>query len=219
MTTTRPAAGGGRWVSIDPARVGRWTEGFRSRHGDFVQRPQEYGVLLAAFDGATAGLHAPPGAPVAGDLADFVVAAERPRRIGLLLARKGAVAAGIAVGPELVASKVDSHYVQGRTAAGGWSQQRFARRRDNQARAAARDAAEIAVRVLLPEAERLDALVCGGDRRALDAILTDRRLAPLVALRAERLLDVPEPRHAVLVEAIVAARAVAIRVTDGDGAD
>lgn len=176
-------------------------------------------MLLAAFDGATAGLHAPPGAPVAGDLADFVVAAERPRRIGLLLARKGAVAAGIAVGPELVASKVDSHYVQGRTAAGGWSQHRFARRRDNQARAAARDAAEIAVRILLPEAERLDALVCGGDRRALDAILTDRRLAPLVALRAERLLDVPEPRHAVLVEAIVAARAVAIRVTDGDGAD
>ncbi|MGW0243639.1 Vms1/Ankzf1 family peptidyl-tRNA hydrolase, partial [Micromonospora chalcea] len=32
--------------------------------------------------------------------------------------------------------------VQGRTAAGGWSQQRFARRRDNQAKAALGDAAE-----------------------------------------------------------------------------
>jgi hypothetical protein len=218
MTTTRPAAGGGRWVTVEPARLDRWVDGFRSRHGDFAQRPMEYGVLLAAFDGATAGLHVPPGAPVVGDLADFVATARQPRRLGLLLARKGAVAAGTALGATLESSKVDSHYVQGRTAAGGWSQQRFARRRDNQAKAAARDAAEVAVRVLLPAADRLAALVCGGDRRTLDAILADRRLAPLVPLRAERLLDVPEPRHAVLVEAVTAARAVEIHVTDGDGA-
>jgi hypothetical protein len=218
MTSTRPAAGGGRWVTVAPERLDRWTEGFRARHGDFVQRPMEYGVLLAAFDGATAGLHTPPGAPVSDDLAEFVAAAATSRRIGLLLARKGAVAAGIAAGGALERSKVDSHYVQGRTAAGGWSQQRFARRRDNQARAATRDAAEVAVRVLLPEAAGLDALVCGGDRRTVDAILADRRLAPLAELRAERLLDVPEPRHAVLVEAVAAARAVDIHVTDGDGA-
>ena len=134
--------------------------------------------------------------------------ANRPRRIGLLLARKGAVAVGVADGTELVASKVDRAYVQGRTAAGGWSQQRFARRRDNQAKAALGEAAELAVRILLPEAGRLAALVAGGDRRAVDGVLADRRLAPLAALRADRLLDVPEPRHAVLVEAVAAARAV-----------
>ena len=39
-------------------------------------------------------------------------------------------------------------------------------------------------------------------------------LAPLAALRADRLLDVPEPRHAVLVTAVAQARAVRILVRD-----
>ena len=150
------------------------------------------------------------------DVAGFVASAVTPRRIGLLLARKGAVAIGVAEGTELVASKVDTRYVQGRTAAGGWSQHRFARRRDNQAKAALGDAADLAVRLLLPEAAALAALVCGGDRRAVDGALADRRLAPLVPLRAERSLDVPEPRHAVLVAAVGAARAVRILVRDPD---
>lgn len=110
--------------------------------------------------------------------------------------------------------KVDTRYVQGRTAAGGWSQQRFARRRDNQAKAAFADAVELAARLLLPQVDRLDAVVAGGDRRAVDTVLADRRLAPLAALRADRLLDVPEPRHAVLLAAVAAARAVRILVRE-----
>jgi hypothetical protein len=212
--SVRPAAGGGRWVDVDPGRVPRWVEGFRARHGDYAQRPTEYGVLLAAFDGATAELHAPPGVRVAGDLADLVAAAQAPRRLGLLLARRAAIAVGLADGDRLVESKVDTRYVQSRTAAGGWSQQRFARRRDNQAKAAAADAADLAVRLLLPAAANLSAVVCGGDRRTVDSILADRRLRPLAALRADRLLEVPEPRHAVLVEAVSAARAVRILVRD-----
>ncbi|MEU7934037.1 acVLRF1 family peptidyl-tRNA hydrolase [Micromonospora echinofusca] len=212
--SSRPAAGGGRWVEVDPARVARWVEGFADRHGPPTATVEAYGLLLAAADGATAELHAPPGAPAAPDLPGFVAAAAAPHRIGLLLARKGAVAVGVAAGEKLVVSKVDTRYVQGRTAAGGWSQQRFARRRDNQAKAALGDAADLAVRLLLPEASSLRAVVCGGDRRAVDTVLADRRLAPLAALRAERLLDVPEPRHAVLVGAIAAARAVRILVRD-----
>jgi hypothetical protein len=214
MTTSRPAAGGGRWVDVDPDRLVRWVDGFRERHGAYAQRPTDDGLVLAAFDGATAALHPPPGAPLAADLAGFVEVARAPRRIGLLLARKAAVAIGVAVGTRLVSSKVDSSYVQSRTAAGGWSQHRFARRRDNQAKAAARDAADLAVRLLLPEAGTLAALVCGGDRRTVDAILADPRLAPLLRLRADRLLDVADPRHAVLVEAVTAARAVSILVRD-----
>ncbi|MET7862533.1 acVLRF1 family peptidyl-tRNA hydrolase [Micromonospora taraxaci] len=212
--TSRPAAGGGRWVEVDPARVGRWVEGFADRHGPHTTTVREYGLLLTADDGATAELYAPPGAPAGDDVAGFVAAAVASRRIGLLLARKGAVAVGVADGVDLVVSKVDTRYVQGRTAAGGWSQQRFARRRDNQAKAAMGDAADLAVRLLLPEVTRLTAVVCGGDRRAVDTVLADRRLAPLVPLRAERLLDVPEPRHAVLVAAVTAARAVHIRLRD-----
>ncbi|WP_328345009.1 acVLRF1 family peptidyl-tRNA hydrolase [Micromonospora sp. NBC_00421] len=225
--SSRPAAGGGRWVEVDPVRVARWAEGFADRHGPPTTTIEGYGLLLTAPDGATAELHLPPGAPPLGDAAGdtdapsridglpgFVGVAAAPRRIGLLLARKGAVAVGVAVGEELLVSKVDTRYVQGRTAAGGWSQQRFARRRDNQAKAALGDAADLAVRLLLPEAATLAALVCGGDRRAVDTVLADRRLAPLAARRAERLLDVPEPRHAVLVGAVTAARAVHVLVRD-----
>ena len=212
--TSRPAAGGGRWVEVDPARINRWVAGFADRHGPPTVTGQEYGLLLSAPDGATAELHTPPGAPATPDLETFVAQAVASRRIGLLLARKGAVAVGIAEGERLPVHKVDTRYVQGRTAAGGWSQQRFARRRDNQAKAALGEATELVARLLLPEADRLAARVAGGDRRTVDGILADRRLAPLAALRAERLLDVAEPRYAVLLDAATAARAVRILVRD-----
>jgi hypothetical protein len=203
----RPAAGGGRWVDVAPDRLPRWLENFAARHGGYTAD----GLRLVGADGATADLEPPPGAPGVRTI-DHLLAARY--RIGLLLARKGAVAAGIADGDRLVSSKVDTHYVQGRTAAGGWSQQRFARRRDNQARAAAADGAAIVARVLLPEVPTLAALVCGGDRAAVDAILAAPALAPLVELRAGRLLDVPEPRHAVLVAAVAQARAIRILIRD-----
>ncbi|MEE6256899.1 acVLRF1 family peptidyl-tRNA hydrolase [Plantactinospora sonchi] len=212
--SSRPAAGGGRWVEVPPARMARWLENFTARHGPPEVAAGETGIQLTAPDGAVAVLHAPPGMPAPGDLGGFLASMETPRRLGLLLARKSAVAVGIADGERLVVSKVDSRYVQSRTAAGGWSQQRFARRRENQAKAAAGEAAELAVRLLLPEVGTLAALVTGGDRRTVEVILGDRRLGPLAALRAERFLDVPEPRHAVLVEAVVAARAVQVLVRD-----
>ncbi|RIV36873.1 acVLRF1 family peptidyl-tRNA hydrolase [Micromonospora radicis] len=214
--SSRPAAGGGRWVVVDPARLARWVAGFAERHGPPNTTVGERGLLLTAPDGATAELSPPPGAPVTETVDAFVAAAVASRRIGLLLARKGAVAMGVAEGERLPVHKVDTRYVQGRTAAGGWSQQRFARRRDNQAKAALTDAVDLAVRLLLPQADRLDAVVAGGDRRAVDTVLADRRLAPLAALRADRLLDVPEPRHAVLVAAVAAARAVHVLVRDPD---
>jgi hypothetical protein len=211
----RPAAGGGRWVEVDPDRLARWLDGFAERHGAPVVSTVDGGVLeLVAPDGSRAWCHPPPGAPVAEGQAGFVASAATPGRIGLLLARRGAVAVGVVDGSNLVASKVDSRYVQGRTAAGGWSQQRFARRRDNQARAAAQDAADVAAAILLPETPRLAALVTGGDRRAVDAVLADSRLAPVAALRVERFLDVPEPKLAVLQAAIRTARAVRIRLVD-----
>jgi hypothetical protein len=206
----RPAAGGGRWVEVAPERLPRWLENFATRHGPYV----EDGLTLTAADGAVAQFESPPGAPGVPGMAELLTCAVASRRLGLLLARKGAVAVGIADGPELVVSKVDRHYVQGRTAAGGWSQQRFARRRDNQAKAATADGASIAGRILLPEVGTLSALVTGGDRTAVDAILSAREMAPLAALRSARFLDVPEPRHAVLVAAIAGARAVQVLMRD-----
>lgn len=208
--SAKPAAGGGRWVDVAPERLGRWLENFAGRHGPWTAD----GLLLTAEDGATATLAPPPGVPDAVDLDGLREQAARPRRIGLLLARKGAVAVGVADGVKLVVSKVDTHYVQGRTAAGGWSQQRFARRRDNQAKAAAADGAGIAARLLLPEVRVLRALVTGGDRTAVETILGAAPLQSLGPLVSERFLEVPEPRKTVLEEAVAQARAVRILVKD-----
>ena len=207
----RPAAGGGRWVEVDPERLPRWLEGFRERHGATAVAARDGGIAVTAADGTVAECHAPPGMASA---ADFVAEVARPRRIGLLLARQGGVAVGVAAGPVLEVSKVDSRYVQGRTAAGGWSQQRFARRRVNQAKAAAGEAADIVARLLLPALPSLATVVTGGDRRAVEAVLADTRLGPVAALRAERFLTVGEPKHAVLEAAVAQARAVRIRLLD-----
>ena len=65
----------------------------------------------------------------------------------------------------VLSSSTDRAYLQGRTAAGGWSQQRFARRRDNQRTASYESAAATAARMLVPSAASLRGLVLGGDRR------------------------------------------------------
>ncbi|WP_432838951.1 acVLRF1 family peptidyl-tRNA hydrolase [Dactylosporangium sp. CA-092794] len=209
MVTARPAAGGGRWVEISPERLRGWLDGFYGRH----QGADEDGlVLTGTSNGDTATLHPPPGLAHVADVDALLAGLAAPPRIGLLLARKGAVAAGVADGTTIAVSKVERFHVHGRTAAGGWSQQRYARRRDNQADAVAEKAADIAARVLLPEAGSLAALVCGGDRGLVDAILADRRLEPLAAMRHPRLLEVAEPRLAVLEEAAVAARKVRIHL-------
>jgi peptide subunit release factor 1 (eRF1) len=132
----------------------------------------------------------------------------------VLLVRLGGYAAGVFEGRELVASKVGSRQVHGRSAAGGQSQQRFARRREGQVRVALRAAADNVVRILVPEAGRLDAVVLGGDRAAVDEVLADRRLAPLLPLVTGRLLDVPDPRLAVLAATPDLFRSVRIRLLE-----
>jgi peptide subunit release factor 1 (eRF1) len=122
----------------------------------------------------------------------------RERTVFVLLVRLGGHAAGVFVGEQLVESKVGTRLVHGRHRKGGSSSGRFARRREGQARAAAQAAADVAARVTAPWTGRLDAVVLGGDRRALDAVLADARLQPLRALTTGRVLDVPDPRLHVL---------------------
>ncbi|MFB9238437.1 acVLRF1 family peptidyl-tRNA hydrolase [Plantactinospora siamensis] len=217
MVRPRPAAGGGRWVAISPERLRGWLDGFYGRHDGAVEAGL---TLTGASNGDTATLYPPPGLDEVSDIDSLLAGLARPPRIGLLLVRKGAVAVGVAAGTTIVESKVDRFYVQGRTAAGGWSQQRYARRRDNQADAAARAAADVAARILLPHLpgtaaepeDALGALVCGGDRSMVDAVLADRRLEPVAALRHPHLLDTAEPRLTVLVEAATVARRVRIHL-------
>ena len=110
---------------------------------------------------------------------------------------RGGHAAGLFDGDRLVASKVGSSYVQGTTKAGGWSQQRYARRRANQSSAAFADAADAVARVLGAVTD-LDAVVAGGDRPAVKAVLADPRLAHLAPLLTGAWLTVKDPKLRVL---------------------
>lgn len=201
-------------MQVPPERLAGWLEGFADRHGAVVSAPAAGAVVLTAADGAVAEVVV-PFPPLVGDLVgDLVAHAGRDRRVGVLLVRLGGHAAGVFDGPALAASKVGSRPVHGRSAAGGQSQQRFARRREGQARVALGAAADTAVRVLLPQAASLEALVVGGDRRAVEAVLEDARLARLRPLVGGPFLDVPDPRLTVLQGAPALFRAVRIRVVE-----
>ena len=87
------------------------------------------------------------------DLGGFAeeVVADAAARAGVLLVRLWGSAAGVFDGTSLVSAKVGSRQVHGRSAAGGQSQQRFARRREGQARVALAAAAGfVSLLLLLP---------------------------------------------------------------------
>ncbi|MQA94833.1 MAG: hypothetical protein GEV11_09345 [Streptosporangiales bacterium] len=205
-----------RDLEVPPERIGRWLSGFAERHGGPPEAvPAPGGVRFTAPDGAVADCRLPfPPEEAPADAAGLEAAARTEQWVGVVLARLGGHAVGVFHGDRLVASKVGSRHVQGRTAAGGWSQQRFARRRQNQAREAQASAAGTAARVLSPYRERLRAVVLGGDRRSLATVSADPRLRWMEPMLAERVLNVPDPRHAVLAATPADFRAVRIHLTE-----
>ncbi|MBA2695223.1 MAG: hypothetical protein H0U62_05125, partial [Actinobacteria bacterium] len=130
----------------------------------------------------------------------------------LILVRRGGYAVGLAEGDRLVAHKCGTRYVQSRTAAGGWSQQRFARRRSNQADALVGSVAQRA-QAMLGEG-RLDALVVGGDKALVREVLAVDRLSGLAALPQRAFHDLPDPRLVVLEKTLQRARSVQLTLTD-----
>jgi hypothetical protein len=220
MNRVRQVAGGGRAVEIAPHRLHGWFERFAEGHGGAVSSlTTQDRVEVRATDGALAAVDVPfgPLPPPHGELAGLAVSSlvehvRKPRTIGLVLVRLGAHSVGVAVGGEVTESSTGRHLVHGRHKAGGWSQQRFARRREGQSRRALEATAEAVVRLLLPQRDRLDAIVLGGDRQALAALRGDPRLRALLDSAQPHVLDVREPRREVLAEAARRAVAVEVRV-------
>lgn len=207
---------------VEPERFAGWLERFAGRHGGIASSTVDPDlVLVTATDGAVAECRV-PFPPLPADPADpyggLVGHVLTDRRVGVLLVRLGGYAAGVFDGTRLVASKVGSRQVHGRSAAGGQSQQRFARRREGQVRVALGVAADVAANVLLPVVSTLDAVVLGGDRRAVDDVIADPRLAALRPLVVQARLDVPDPRLKVLQQTPPMFRAVRVRVLDPDPA-
>jgi hypothetical protein len=186
----------GRPLEVAPERLDRWLDGFAERHGGVVERTgSATSPRVVSWDGATATCDGFAYDP-----------------IGLVLVRRGGYAVGLGLDGRLAAHKVGNRYVQSRTAAGGWSQQRFARRRGNQA--------DELVRTVAPHARRLlpagipAGLVLGGDRRLAEQTLHDPALRHLADLPRRELFDLPDPKLDVLREALRRGRAVRITLTE-----
>jgi hypothetical protein len=264
----RPSAGPGAALSVT---FGDDHASFTAEDGSVAEcyppfpPPGGAAILAAAVDAGpdSATNSDSPAAPtspagVAAITAAFAAHARRPRTVGVLLVRLGGYAAGVFTGypPVLEEAKVGSRLVHGRSAAGGWSQHRFARRREKQANEALDAAADAAVLIFAkggqkntpagrskgqitarsggaaanrrpqpptagrsavagqPAAARLDAVVLGGDRRAVAELRDDPRLAPYFTLATERFLTVPDPKRAVLLETPRLFTAVRIRLTE-----
>lgn len=183
---------------LPPARLVRWVANFETRHGTAELGVVDDALRGEAADGSWFTVGLPFGRPVgATDLATLAAAAAPPEDWGVLLVRKGGYAVARLHGDALVAHKVGQRHVQGRTKAGGQSQQRFARRRENQARAAYQAAAGHARELLAG----VPWLVTGGDRTALAETLST---AGIEATVDPRLVEVAEPRRRSVLDAAIA---------------
>jgi hypothetical protein len=228
-------------VEVPPERLVSWIVTFTERHGGplAVSYPEPAAtVTFTAADGATAECHVPfpplradllPSPPLRADPPgetgpDALAAAEAisthaaaDRTVGVLLVRLGGYAVGVFSGapPRLGASKAGRRLVHGRSAAGGWSQHRFARRRENQAAVALGAAADAAVGIFGPYgADGLDAVVLGGDKRSIAGLRDDARLTPYLSRATDRFLTVPDPSATVLRAIPLAYQAIRIRLTE-----
>ncbi|MFZ1285865.1 MAG: acVLRF1 family peptidyl-tRNA hydrolase [Candidatus Phosphoribacter sp.] len=147
-----------------------------------------------------------------------------PDPVGVLLVRRGGYAVARVDTGLIVASKVGRRHVQGRTAAGGWSQQRFARRRENQADVLVEAVIEHVRRLLLAgpsgssgpagSAGGIRALVVGGDRALCAAVLAHPSLRALGELPRRELPGLPNPDARVLAEAVRRGLAVWVDLSD-----
>jgi Actinobacteria/chloroflexi VLRF1 release factor len=175
---------------------------------------------IAAHAGAdrTVGVPDTETGPDAWTAAEAIAAhAGADRTVGVLLVRLGGYAVGVFSGspPRLASSKTGRRLVHGRSAAGGWSQHRFARRRENQAAAALRAAADATAAIFGSYGpEGLDAVVVGGDKRSIAGLRDDARLAPYLSRATDRFLTVPDPTPGVLRDIPTAYQAIRIRLTE-----
>ena len=198
-------------VLVPAARVERWIANFETRHGDTALSVVDGALGGVAADGSRFTARLPLAAAYDGpaDPAGLAGAAASaaPDDWGVLLVRKGGFAVARMSGDAMGESKTGQRHVQGRTKAGGQSQQRFARRRDNQARQAYEAAADHAARILDGLA---GPVVVGGDRTAVDEVLADRRLAGLSTV--EPWLALPDPRRGVLEQGVADALSLRVEV-------
>lgn len=208
-----------RTVLVSGERLTGWMERFAQRNGGYTLEtvPASDGGPALALRGANGcrALLVPPLPPAQeGPLSPelLVLTAREPRTVALILIRRGGYSVGVARNGKLLSSKTGTKYVQSRTAAGGWSQQRYARRRANQASFLVQAAAEQAAAVFA--GHPVDSVQLGGDRPLALEVLQHPSVAKYARLPLLPFTAVPDPRLAVLQRAAAEAMSLRITITD-----
>ena len=187
-----------RTVRVPAGRLGRWIEGFEERHGATTREIAAGDLRLSGADGATATLAPPFWVTVpATSASEFLDSADRLPRCAVILVRRGGFGAALVDVTGVIASRLGRRHVQSRTAAGGWSQQRFARRRQKQADELADAAVSCVAEVVLPGLP-VEYVVTGGDRALVQQVLDAPILRPLQGIPVGPHLAVPDPRRDVI---------------------
>lgn len=207
-----------RFTHVPASRLEGWLERFARAHGAVEAKVlTDDGVSLAMRDGAVALLTPPwpdDGRPGKGKTEEerLLQLASQERGLGIVLLRRAGYAVGTASAGILTSHKCGSKYVQSKTAAGGQSQHRFARRRDNQADALVLKAAQEAARLF--ESNSFEYLATGGDKSLIEAVLAQPVMRPFAGRPRLSPLPVNDPNLAVLAQSAKDFASVHIKITD-----
>ena len=193
MTALARAAGGAEWIDALERSCGR---ALRAHDG------------IAAFRIDNAGVAFLPSFPLQAALLDDSII-DGPLRsllsaefvVGVAMVRLGRYAIAVYEGRRLAVSKTDTRYVKSRHHAGGTSQRRFQRVRENQIHRLYVEAAGVLERQWRPWLDRLDYVALGGEAATVNGFIREcDTLARLAPITLQRRLDVREPNRAALDE-------------------
>ena len=119
--------------------------------------------------------------------------------LGVVLLRLGGYSVGVFEGDRLLTSKTGTRFVKGRHRAGGQSQRRFERRREEQSRELFDKACSVVTTKFADYEKRLDYVFLGGDKLTLRSFLKRcEYLQGLADKTLDRVLNVAKPRYEAL---------------------
>ncbi|WP_049822901.1 acVLRF1 family peptidyl-tRNA hydrolase, partial [Arthrobacter sp. H41] len=205
-------------VLVAADRLPGWLERFAVRNGGYTFSAEPGAAVLTGANQCRAVITPPlplaleGGSPVETDVLEAIrTAAGSPRTVGVILIRRGGYSVGVSRSGMLLASKTGTRYVQSRTAAGGWSQQRFARRRANQATSLVLEAAERAAAMF--GGHPVECIQRGGDRALATDVFEQASLRKYASLPQLPFATVPDPRLVILQRIALETTAVRIAIT------
>jgi hypothetical protein len=198
---------------VKPGHLFAYLESIGHEYGDWLQEMKglpaslvesETGLVLFWSDDGKYALLPPFPVDVnqfspAWDSSYLRMLLDKKYLLGVVLLRLGGYSIGVFEGERLLTSKTGTRFVKGRHRAGGQSQRRFERRREEQARELFDKACSVVTTKFADYEKRLDYVFLGGDKLTLHSFLKRcEYLQGLAGKTLARVLNVGKPRYEAL---------------------